>query len=97
MHPCENCEQRPATVQLIRALNGHEEALHLCAHCASHAQAAMGSPFNLENLIESLFGSKPRSRENLLNRLSEEAQAAHLDHLRSTYNRYDRERRRSAD
>ncbi|MFN3428626.1 MAG: AAA family ATPase [Candidatus Sericytochromatia bacterium] len=75
MHPCENCEQRPATVQLIRALNGHEEALHLCAHCASHAQAAMGRPFNLDSLIESLFGSKPRSRENLLNRLSEDTQA----------------------
>jgi ATP-dependent Clp protease ATP-binding subunit ClpC len=75
MHPCENCGKRPATVQLIRALNGHEEALHLCAHCASHAQAAMGHPFNLENLIESLFGSKPRSRENLLNRLSEDTQA----------------------
>ena len=27
---------------------------------------------------------------------AEQAQAAHLDHLRSTYNRYDRERRRAA-
>ena len=53
---CQNCGQRPASVQLYRDINGHRDTMELCAHCASHAQASLGQPFSLENLIEGLFG-----------------------------------------
>jgi ATP-dependent Clp protease ATP-binding subunit ClpC len=71
---CQNCGQRPATVELYRDINGHRDTMELCAHCASHAQASLGQPFSLENLIENLFGPRPRRRENLLQRLSQETQ-----------------------
>ncbi|HEY9854736.1 MAG TPA: Clp protease N-terminal domain-containing protein, partial [Stenomitos sp.] len=84
---CQNCHARPATVHIRQHVNGVEQTLDLCNHCASAMQSAIAGGQagfgGLEALFESLFGPRPRGRENLLNRLSEDSKrvmqrAAHI-------------------
>ncbi|MNS01054.1 Negative regulator of genetic competence ClpC/MecB [compost metagenome] len=81
---CENCQQRPATFHYAQTVNGRRRDVNLCAHCAEHFRAeqnvggfgALGfGEMGLDNLIESVFGSRPRrsSPANLLDRLTPDA------------------------
>ncbi|MBO9540608.1 AAA family ATPase [bacterium] len=74
---CQNCHQRPATVHIRQHVNGVEQSLDLCHHCASAMQSAIAGGAaafgGLESLFESLFGPKPRGRDAMLSRLSEES------------------------
>ncbi|HEY9723721.1 MAG TPA: hypothetical protein V6D47_17040, partial [Oscillatoriaceae cyanobacterium] len=68
---CENCGQRPASVHFAHSVNGRREDIQLCAQCAGQA----GEAFGLNHMLASLFGGqRPRGRENMLQRLSEESQ-----------------------
>ncbi len=81
---CQNCGERPATYHLKQTINGKRTEVNLCAHCASHFQEerprggweGLGvGEMGLDNLIESVFGPRVRSRSrgNLLDRLSSDS------------------------
>ncbi len=75
---CANCQQRPATFHFTQSVNGERQEVHLCAHCASHFKAERGGGqewggFGLDNMLERVFGIRPTSSDNLLDRLSDDA------------------------
>jgi ATP-dependent Clp protease ATP-binding subunit ClpC len=74
---CQNCGLRQAAVELRRAVDGGEEVVKLCHHCASAVARGMGGggPFgSLESLIEGAMGPRLRGRAASMGQLSEMAQ-----------------------
>jgi ATP-dependent Clp protease ATP-binding subunit ClpC len=75
---CSNCGERPATFHFTQTVNDQRQEVHLCAHCASHFKAdrrlgdTLGG-FGLDNMIERVFGPRPTSSDNLVDRLSDDS------------------------
>jgi len=54
---CEDCQKRPATVHLIKIINGNKIEKHLCEHCAKKRQEQLGIAFLPDFSFSNFLGS----------------------------------------
>lgn len=53
---CQQCNQRPANVQIVQTINNQKSVMYLCEACASAKQDPLiDYPFNMGNLLTSIM------------------------------------------
>ncbi|MDD3647408.1 MAG: AAA family ATPase [Candidatus Dojkabacteria bacterium] len=70
---CQNCNQREATTQITRIVNGQRTTANLCQVCASQLQNGGGDPFGMYGFSDY---SGPSERVDVADLLSERAKEA---------------------
>ncbi|MDD4797173.1 MAG: UvrB/UvrC motif-containing protein, partial [Eubacteriales bacterium] len=63
MEQCEHCGVNPAEVHFTKIINGEKTELHLCRHCAEHANGAFFGEFPLGNVLIALLDAQPSQQD----------------------------------
>ena len=52
---CDNCSEKPATIHVIKLINGHKEEINLCEECAKKMSIPIKN-FTIQELLGGMLG-----------------------------------------